>query len=240
MKCNLFAEGSRQDILFVRMMRAVVILIVFSSCSKNYSKKESAEQVAGRENYKLALAELTGKEQTQGVLRRALDYAQRAVAHDQQYQYQALVGTLLLKLGSYPGAIKIFQELIEQLSGKAEFAALNAEIKNNLACAFMSNGDAQKALWLWQELVADCAYTTPEVALLNQAKWYLNSQEYETALTRAQDATAAAPDYIDAHFFTALIALKLQDKTRALQALSLVQSLGGSSVYVKKLLTMIT
>ena len=60
-----------------------------------------------------------------------------------------------------------------------------------------------KALQIFTQLTTDIHYLTPEVALVNLGKMYTEKNDFKRAQSYFQQAVAAVPGYLDAHFYLA-------------------------------------
>lgn len=206
MKYSLFIAYKR---LFL-----VGLLLLTASCGKKQENHKLA-----RNHYKLALLELRESDTVPlQAGKRALSAIERAIHIDPSAEYYAFKATLLLRLGHVDASNETFKQAISV----AKQPHVLAEIKNNYACVLAEQGDHAGAQQLWQELVHDKDYLTPEVALVNQGKLAATQGEYQAAQELFARATQLAPNYIDAHFYTALVARACGDESYARNAIGTV------------------
>lgn len=212
------------------------LMIMFSACTKKV--KQRHEQA--KTHHRLALLELTNQNAGKSALRRALDQVKKAIEFHNKPLYRALEGTLLLQLGDVDQGRLCLQELLYELEADQKVSkgheVLITEIKNNLACAQMASGNHQEALRLWQEIVQDRSYVTPEVALLNQSKHYFAQGDYDTSLRLAEEAITTAPHYVDAYLYAAVAALSLNKRDHARERLVTLMAIEPTSSLAKELL----
>lgn len=179
------------------------VLIVLSGCARKGNKR----QLQAQNYYKLCMVELSETDCSDTALRKALDYGQKAVLCQAKPEYQAICATILFKLGQYDKSLAYFKQALAQTKN----SGLHGEILNNKACVYAQLGDRDKAEKVWKKLVRAPYYLTPEVALVNLAKLCVHDQEYEEAKEYCKQAITAAPTYIDAHFYLAILSYKTND-----------------------------
>lgn len=163
--------------------------------------------------YQLALLELEDKQANEHAYRKALFYANRAVECSNLPLYKSFSGSIHLLLNQPKNAIEIFENILKDQSLDP---ILEAEIKNNYACALAQAGNYNLALKSLSELIENKRYLTPEVAFMNQAKILVLKQDFEKAKKALQDAILHDPNYVDAHFNLAMLSFyNLNDLTLA-------------------------
>ncbi len=194
------------------MVALVFVLLVCNSCGKKNNDK------LARNYYKRAMLELTDQERSMHAHKKALDYIDQALNFDQKSEYQAFKATLLFELNQVEKSKVCFEQALALSSD----ARLKAEIMNNYACLLAQMGEYEKARSVWHELEHDSYYLTPEVALVNQGKSCVAQADYASAKQYFLQAITIAPSYLDAHFYTALVAHKTDDIPLAKNSLSTV------------------
>ena len=108
---------------------------------------------------------------------------------------------------------------------KSDFG-LKSEILNNYACLLSGMGRVHEANSIWENLIDDQHYLTPELALFNQAKLLVGRKYYKLAQSKLSEAIAYAPSYVDAHYYLAIISKKyLADADLAKRELGVVLGL---------------
>jgi len=185
----------------------VLCCIIFaSSCSKKKENPKLAQSF-----YQLAMIEISGKQQDLSALRKGLEYIEKALEHTTRAEYLAVKATILFLLHKHKQSAKLFEQALQATTDKR----IKADISNNYACVLAQQNNYQGALELWQDLAANQYYLTPEVALVNQGKVYAQQGKLEPARDFFSQAINQAPNYVDAHYFLALMAHELNDVRQA-------------------------
>ncbi|MBU4270071.1 tetratricopeptide repeat protein [Candidatus Dependentiae bacterium] len=185
------------------------LLIFIVGCGKQENKK------LAQNYYKMAIEEVqdtkNGKEYA---YKKAIDYIDEALKIDQKTEYLAFKATLLFELGYDELGDSLFDIALQ----KTKDEKLKCEIFNNKACLLAQvgilNHDNDKidyAFNIWQNLINNKDYLTPEVALFNQSKVYVFKNDYELAKNKLLKAIQLSPNYIDAHYYLALVYHNLSD-----------------------------
>lgn len=198
----------------------VLFILFFVGCGKQKGNK------LAQNYYKMALVELQDQNNSrQYSYKKALEYIENAISIDEKAEYIALKATLLFELGD-----DLFGETFFNLAlSKTKDSKLKCEILNNKACLFaqvgMSNEQDFKvngALEIWEKLENNKDYLTPEVSLFNQSKVYVYKNDYQTAKDKLLRAVKISPNYLDAHYYLALVYYNLSDNILALTQLDTV------------------
>lgn len=194
----------------------VVLYFSLSSCAK---KKNTH---LARTYYQMSTLELLNEvdteEKEQLACKRALDYIDKAIEQDDQPEYLAFKATLLFKLKHFDESSGYFKKALN----KQTQPAIKGEILNNYACLLAENGKIDEAFGMWRALEVDPYYLTPEVAFFNEGKVFATLKEYDKAKTCFLKATTFAPNYLDAHYFLALTAIRCGDLALAKNSISSV------------------
>jgi len=184
-------------------------LCVFAGCGKKKNEK------LAQNYYKLSLAELSREVGSQGTellaYKRALDYIDKALDQHTNAEYLAFKATLLFKLQNFEETKRFFALALKEKMP----AVLKGEVLNNYACFLAQNKQEPEALEIWNNLVRDEYYLTPEVAYVNQGKIYGTKNEYLKAKACFLKALELAPDYLDAHYYLAALAQEHGDSSLA-------------------------
>lgn len=201
----------------------LVLLCQFPACGKKNNKK------LAQNYYKLGMTELSTKIETPGqeilAYKQALSYIDKALEQETTAEYLACKATLLFKLKNSEQAKILFTQALQEKMP----LPLKNEILNNYACLLAQNNQEEEALRIWQKLVNDEYYVTPEVAYVNQGKVYEAKQKYHEAKECYSKALALAPDYLDAHYYLTTIAQKQGDTSLAEQTITQAYSLDPSN-----------
>ena len=188
----------------------VLFFIFFiAGCEKQKNNK------LAQNYYKMAMEELAdiknGKEYS---CKRAIDFVDMAINIDEKPEYLAFKATLLFELG-YD---EIGENFFDNALSKTKNEKLRCEILNNKACLLAQvgmfnhdNGKVDYAFNVWQDLIYNKDYLTPEVAYFNQSKFYIFKNNYELAKEKLLRAVEISPNYIDAHYYLALVYHNLSD-----------------------------
>ncbi len=188
------------------------MLLMASACGK----KESAS--AAKSYFKMAFAELSQDGHDRNTQQRALSYVNQALALNPRPEYHAFKGTVLFKLGDLVHGKESFQAALHQNPAEQ----LRGEIMNNYACLLAQEGEGKRAIAIWQSLLHDTAYQTPEVALVNLGKLHMQQGDALQAQAVFQQAVHCAPSYVDAHFYLAMAAQRCKEYALARHELTTV------------------
>ncbi|KKP24719.1 MAG: hypothetical protein SZ59_C0001G0037 [candidate division TM6 bacterium GW2011_GWF2_28_16] len=185
------------------------ILFFLPSCNKQKNNK------LAQNYYKMALVELQDQRDLNNYsYKKALEYVNLALNLNTTPEYLALKATLLLELADENVALEFFDAaLINTKDNK-----LKCEILNNKACLQAQIGMLSKnenlinsSILIWQDLTKNKDYLTPEVALYNISKVNAYNNNYINAKQNLEHAIKLAPNYLDAHYYLALINYNLSD-----------------------------
>lgn len=188
--------------------------LLLSSCAKQKN------EALAKNYYKLAMLELSecSDDVSKASYKKSLHYLNQALEYDKQPRYLALKATLLFELGQHEQSCTAFDQALASCSNQR----LKTEILNNYACLHAQKGDANKALKIWQALESNQHYLTPEVALVNQGRVFVQREDYQSAQHCLTRATKMSPNYLDAHYYRALVAYRTGDISLAKNELSTV------------------
>ncbi|MFH1832406.1 MAG: hypothetical protein ABH827_06430 [bacterium] len=205
--------------IFLFFIMNICVLVLTSSCGKKTNK------ALGRDYYKLAMLDLTDRQnlamqqdpvnnRNTSLLayKKALCNINQAIAQDNQARYVALKATLLFLLGQEAAGSACFKDALTLC---AQDEQLKAEILNNYACSCAQNNKTEEALGIWQELEHNEHYLSPEVACVNQGKLYAGQGDLVSAKRSLLKAIQVSPSYIDAHYYTAMLAHQMGDLSLA-------------------------
>ncbi len=182
-----------------------ILSLFFASCGKQEPKNEKL----GKTFYTLCMLELSDRDGAPIAYKKALEYIDQALVCEKKPSYLALRGTILINLGLFDQSLKALQDA---LAGNPE-AALRGDIMNNIACLCAQRGDVERAIEIWNTLIADAYYLTPEVALVNMGKVCAQQGDLLRAKESFMRAITLAPSYVDAHYYLSLVAFKLSDES---------------------------
>ena len=197
----------------------IMVVIVFSSCARKKNKQ------LAHNYYKLAMLELTEDQRTDVSAKKALEQLDKALKLVQDSRSLALKATLLFQLNYIEESRSFFERALTLSSSDSR---LHAEVMNNYACVLAECNEPEKALSVWRQLEIDKNYLTPEVCMVNQAKLFVKQGDAQMAKTILQRAVKIAPQYVDAHYYLALLALKTNDRLLAQEELNMLTFLEPS------------
>jgi Tfp pilus assembly protein PilF len=183
------------------------LLILLPSCGDRTSNKQALAS-----NY----IKQSVMESENGNYKKALHQVNRAIETEKKPHYLAMKATLLFQIDDIDGSIALFQDLIHK---KDTPSTIKAEAKNNLACVYMSIGKKNEAQKLWNDLLHDPDYLTPEVLYLNLALIQINNQQYKAAEKLLNKALDHTPEYIDALYYLAVVQKMMHEYKRALKTI---------------------
>lgn len=212
---EIFVNKDKKTDFFGGLGRIAVIFIViiFSGCGK---KLEDKNQRLAQTYYKLCMLEISQNsdktDSPQTTYRKALSYIQDAIGYQANADFLAVKATILFRLGDFEQSCQSFEAALAFDNTPAK---VRASILNNYACLLAQMGNADKALGILDNLARDSHYFTPQAAVFNRGKIFFDKHDYGNALSEFSRTVALAPEYVDAHYFLALSAFKLQDKELA-------------------------
>ncbi len=187
----------------------------FGGCEKHSNQK------LAQTYFRMAFNELADDPDDLLACKRALVNIDRALDQEPQSHYYAFKATVLFKLGDYSNSDVFFKKALSTTADDV----LRAEITNNYACLLARKGDSSKALDMWQRLIHDPNYQTPEVAWVNLGKLYVASHDLPHAQDAFKQAVLTDPSYLDAHYYLGLIAQQQGDRSTAVREIKLVLAL---------------
>jgi len=187
-----------------RGIRYILIIGIFfiSACGK---KKNI--QLA-QSYYRLSMLELSEDVSSDLGYKKALNHIDKALACDKKPEYLALKATILFKLNQTEESLACFKL---SLGDEAIDPLAKPEVLNNYACVLAQQGKCDEACKIWQNLLGDKHYLTPEVALVNLGKVYVQTGDYNKAKDVFTRAITLEPGYLDAHYYRALAAYQTKD-----------------------------
>ena len=157
-----------------------LIFVLFSLFFPNCGKKKNIK--LAQTYYKLALLELSEKEQTQQACKQALGYIDKAIEQESNPEYLAFKATLLFSINQEKEGDLFFQKA---LHANPE-PRVKTEILNNKACLLaqigIENGQQNKinqAMGIWDKLEKNKDYLTPQVAFINQSNVHFRQKNYK-------------------------------------------------------------
>jgi|GEM_PF-1149607 len=180
-------------------------ILFVTSCEKK--KNVSLAQTY----YKMSMLELSETDISEHNYKRALLNIEKALKQNVKPEFLALKATLLFNLGHYDESEQSFKDAMNETKEDH----VKAEILNNYACLLAQKKQPEKALKIWQDLEHSKDYLTPEVAYVNEGKFWYDQQNHLKAKECFQRATNLAPEYLDAHYYLSLAAYQLKDTPTA-------------------------
>lgn len=198
----------------------LLLTVFFSSCGRKNNIK------LGQNYYNMALAEISDpKISKQYSYKKALFYIDHAIAQEERADFLAFKATLLFELGYS----SLGQQLFDLALDRVKNSRLASEILNNKACLLAQSGmlndendKIANAQNIFRKLELDENYLTPEVSLFNQSKIFVYKNEYKLAKEKLEKAISIAPNYLDAHYYLALVSYNLLDFERTKKELEAV------------------
>jgi len=190
----------------------IIILLVLSAFVLNFcgcgpKKNRQNKQLA--QNY-FELSSLELQDENEVYYQKALQYAEKAIEQDDKPEYVARKATILFKLGKTEESLGCFKQLLSRNIDPY----VKSEILNNYACVLGQYGDSEEALKIFKELEQSKHYLTPEVALVNQGKVYSENGDMKQAQIKLEQAAELAHNYVDAHYYLAVVSSVLSDQKR--------------------------
>ncbi len=177
---------------------------------------------------------------------KAIEYANQAIMLQPSSRSFALKATVLYQNGKLQESKKTFEVALQQ---KNISPVTQTNILNNYAAVLARLGYNKRAQIIWQNLIKDKSYTTPEVAWFNLGilSWEesnrLKKKSPKRALRVAQAAVnlfskaiAVEPAYVDAYFFKAQILVAYKKKKEAATLLKKVIALAPTHTRAQKML----
>ena len=172
------------------------LAIVFIGCGK---KAKKGNKKLAQNYFKSAMVELSDPQVGSYHYKKALGYVEQALLNDKKSHYLAMKATLLFKLEQYKESLVAY----DQALACCDDACLKAEVLNNYACLLAQQGNYDRATELFEQLIVDRYYLTPEVALVNLGKMSAEKNDLKQAQSYFQRAVTMVPGYLDAHFYLA-------------------------------------
>jgi Tfp pilus assembly protein PilF len=207
---------------------SLVFIVMCLSCGKK--KKNSS---LARNYYKMALLELSDGHDDEWANKKALGCIENAIQQEKKAEYVAMKATLLFRLGQGQESDSYFKEALQLCEG-AEF--LKTEILNNYACLLVTVGRGEQALSIWKDLENNRNYLTPEVALVNQGKFHAMNNNVEKAKKCFSKAIYLSPNFLDAHYYLALVSYSSGDLSTTKNELKTVLFLNSEHDGAKRFL----
>ncbi len=204
---------NKEKILGTFCIFGLVFVILLCGCGK---KGDDKNEKLAQTYYKLCMLEVSQNsdksDSPQTTYRKALSYIQEAINYKASADFLAVKATILFRLGDFEQSCQSFEAALafEDVSAK-----VRASILNNYACLLAQMGNVDKALGILDNLAKDSDYFTPQAAVFNRGKIFFDRQNYKQAIMEFSRTVALAPEYVDAHYFLALSAFKLQNKDLA-------------------------
>ncbi len=116
--------------------------------------------------------------------------------------------TLLFQTKEYAESLTLFEKIIKD---KSYPETLQTDALNNYACLLINLNKLDQAEKIWQELINNKHYLSPEVAWFNIGLLNLNRQLYNKAAHAFNSAIRIASDYIDAYYYLTVTLMKMQE-----------------------------
>lgn len=193
----------------LNIVNIIIFLFFLPNCNKQKNNK------LAQNYYKMALVELQDQKDLNNYsYKKALEYVNLALNLYTAPEYLALKATLLLELADENVALEFFDAALLNTKDNK----LKCEILNNKACLQAQVGMLSKnenliysSIAIWQDLAKNKDYLTPEVALYNISKVYAYNNNYISAKQNLERAIYLSPNYLDAHYYLALINYNLSD-----------------------------
>ena len=161
---------------------------------------------------------------------------EKAIEAEKRPEYLALKATLLFNLSYYQESQKEFKEAL----ALSKDPHLKTDILNNFACLLVQNNKKNDALKIWHDLQNNKDYLTPEVAFVNEGKYWFDNNQHNKSKECFIKAVNIAPQYVDAHYYLAICAHKLKDVSLAKNELGTVLFLEPEHNPAKNLTSLIT
>jgi len=185
----------------------ILLLFVVSTFFIGACGKKKNVQLA-QSYYRLSMLELSEDLSSDQGYKKALHTIDKALACDKKPEYLALKATILFKLNQTEDSLVCFKQSLDH---EDLDPLVKSEVLNNYACALAHYGKPHEAMKIWQGLLDDQHYLTPEVALVNQGKIYIKNNNYQAAKQVFTRAVTLEPGYLDAHYYRALVAFHTKD-----------------------------
>jgi len=182
--------------------------ILVTGCGKVKNKN------LAQDYYKMSVLELE-ETSSDAACRHSLQYINLALEHEVSPHYLAHKATLLFLLNQKEESLLCFNRLLKLRM----LPTVRTEIENNYACLLAKCGKTEQAKQIFEGLEKNKNYLTPQVALVNLAKIYLEGGEHLFAKQKLERAVELAPDYVDAHYYLGLVCFSSGKHDLALQSL---------------------
>ncbi|KKQ32462.1 MAG: hypothetical protein US49_C0007G0004 [candidate division TM6 bacterium GW2011_GWF2_37_49] len=184
-------------------------LLLICSCAKDSTDQKNKK--LAQNYYKLCMLEFSDKSQTsvssEEPYKKALQYIQQAIDSYACSEYLAVKATLLFRLNDVASSCKVFEESLK-LDCEPQIKAC---IMNNYACLLAQIGKHEKALDIFKGLETNNAYLTPQAALFNRGKIMFEQADYNAAVQEFLKAIQKSPDFLDARYYLAMSAFRMND-----------------------------
>lgn len=203
----------KHSLRLIKLFFVVPFFLILCSCAKDSADQKNKK--LAQNYYKLCMLEFSDKTQG-GVLseesyKKALQYIQQAIDSYACSEYLAVKATLLFRLNDVKSSCKAFEEALN-LDCEPQIKAC---ILNNYACLLAQMGKIDKALDIFKGLETNNAYLTPQAALFNRGKIMFDQADYNAAVQEFLKAIQKAPDFLDARYYLAMSAFRMNDLTLA-------------------------
>jgi tetratricopeptide (TPR) repeat protein len=198
----------------MKFLNPLIWCLLLASCGGG---KQNNQQLA-QTYFKMAFADMAEDNTTSLPSKHALVNINKALECNERPEYYAFKGTILFKLGDYEQSDVCYQQALACQPD----AMLRAEISNNRACLLAQHKKFAPAQEVWQALIRDTSYQTPEVAWVNLGKMYVEEKKHQEAKNAFEHAIALAPSYVDAHFYLGIVERELGDRQYARREADLV------------------
>ncbi len=138
--------------------------------------------------------------------REALDLLEKSLA--EQVIPRALIfkATLLYQTKEYTESLALFEKIIKD---KSYPETLQTDALNNYACLLINMGKLNQAEKVWQQLINNKHYLSPEVAWFNIGLLNLNRKAFNKAAHAFNSAIRIANDYIDAYYYLTITLMEM-------------------------------
>lgn len=179
-----------------KFLQILLILLFFlSGCS---SKKDRSNLAHNYYHQALVAAEKNPRE--------ALDLLEKSL--NEQVIPRALIfkATLLFQTKDYAESLTLFEKIIKD---KSYPETLQTDALNNYACLLITLNRTEQAEKIWQELINNKHYLSPEVAWFNIGLLNLNRQLYNKAAHAFNSAIRIAYDYVDAYYYLTITLMSM-------------------------------
>ena len=196
----------------IKILRVFLFVFVGSVLFIGCGKVKNSN--LAQDYYKMSMLELE-EATSDTACRHSLQYINQALEHESSPQYLAHKATLLFLLSQKDESLSCFNKLFKLRMSPT----IRSEIENNYACLLAKCGKTEQAKQIFERLEKNKNYLTPQVALVNLAKIYLECGEQALAKQKLERAVELAPDYVDAHYYLSLVCFSSGQNDLALQSI---------------------